>query len=116
MKLSIKVFEKTFSDEVSKKAYLKACKWIAKHLVEVSNIQYEIKKVKNADLPTFRLTIYRVFDTKNFDNEFCASCKEFHKTFYINQDYDCNWCRVTAYKNQLNRKIIKEQIHSKNGT
>jgi len=118
MKLSIKVFEKTFSDEVSKKAYLKACKWIAKNLVEINNAQYEIKKIINTNLPTFNLTVYAILDTQNFDNEFCNTCKEFHKTFYINQDYDCNWCRLTAYKKQLDKKsiIVKEQIRSKIST
>lgn len=113
----IKFFEKQFSDENSKDAYLKACKWVVKYIiskVEIGETFWNITKVNDADLPTFNLALYAALNPDEVNSSFCDRCKEFHKSFYINQQYNCNTCNYTAFKKQMEQKLnIKKNYRKK---
>lgn len=105
---TIKFFEKEFVAEESKKAYLRACRWLAKNVlskVEVGETLYNIKKVNGANYPTFKLELYAAIDSSEFDTTFCGRCQEFHKSFFINQNYNCDKCNMKAHVKQIEQKL-----------
>lgn len=110
MKLVVKFYQRDFSGEGSKTTYLEACKWVAKNViskeVEIGGDTFwRIKKVKDADLPTFRLELYAMLDSEESTKGFCNRCQEFHKAFYLNQQYNCDACNYTAFKKQMEQKL-----------
>lgn len=113
MKIAIKFFEKVFKGEDSKDVYLKACKWIAKNVistVEIGETFWRIEKERDTDLPTFKLELYAMLDANETGEKFCIKCKEFHRSFFINQDFNCSRCNMKTYKNELEDKLsIKKQ-------
>jgi len=114
LNISVKYFAKNFEDEDSKVAYLNACKWLAKNViskVEVSETLFSIHKVKEADLPTFRLELHCSFNEGKLGKEFCNRCQEFHRSFYINQEYNCNACKVKAYITGIKNKLITKKSY-----
>lgn len=108
-----KFYERNFKAKNSKDAYLKACKFVASNIVskgskvEVTKVTWDITKVetKEDDLPTFRLSLYYKFDDTDFMKQSCKSCKEFHKSFFINEDYNCSRCNKIGYKKNIEQKL-----------
>jgi len=108
MQFTVKYFERQFNDEVSKQAYLKACKWLAQHVigkVEVGDSFHRITKVKDTDLPTFKLELFAALESGSLKSKFCERCKSFHKSFYVNQEYNCNACKLVAFNSQVDEKL-----------
>lgn len=111
MEYSEKIFEKKFSDKVSKNAYLKACKWLATHVYNkvelVDFIRVKIKK-ENEDenqFPTFAVTLYATIDGKEIDERFCKKCKQMYSIFYSVDKPKCEECKKHAYCLELNRQL-----------
>lgn len=108
MKMATPFYKHNFSDEISKQAYLKACKWLAENVVskvEIGETFWKITKVEDASLPTFKLELYALIDTEDNIKAFCERCKEFHRVFYVNQQFNCNSCNLMAFKNQMDEKL-----------
>lgn len=109
-----KFYERRFRAQDSKEAYLKACKFIAKNIiskgskVEVSKVTWNIAMVNETeeDLPTFQLSLYYKFDDTEFMNQTCNSCKEFHKSFFINENFNCSRCNKVGYEKNVNQKLM----------
>ena len=117
MNITEKFFETNFSHEESKKAYLAACKWIAVNIiskVEVSeSVTFSIKKDSNADLPTFKIELYCSINESDLQKKFCDRCKEYHKSFFINQEYNCGTCKARAYIDGVKQKINTKKSYRK---
>ena len=110
MKLTVKFFQAIFTGEDTKTAYLECCRWLAENIigkvkVEMGEILHSVTRVKDADLPTFKLELYSTLEESDFRKDFCASCKEYHKTFFLNQQYNCDACNMTAYRLQIEGKL-----------
>ena len=108
MEIIQKFFDKTFFNEKSSKAaYLEASKWIAINILNDPSMKDIIPRVeKDIDAAnTFRVTLYATINRNDFKNNFCDKCKEYHHAFFINQDYNCDNCRITAYHNQAKMKL-----------
>lgn len=108
MKLTIEIYKTQFSNEDSKEAYLKACKWLAKHIiskVEFKDVLYTMEKHYVNELPTFEITLYAVLDDTDDVKRICESCTEFHRSFYVNTQFNCNKCNMQAYRNQMIEKL-----------
>lgn len=106
-------YEREFKAKKSKDAYLKACKFVASNIisasskVEVSKVTWDVVRVSNDDdLPTFRLTLYYKFDDTQFMKQTCDACKEFHKSFFINENYNCNRCNKVGYEKNVDQKLM----------
>lgn len=100
--------KKSFSGKTTKDAYLKAIKWVAKNIISQDAfkdviIQYE-KDLKNEN--TMIVRFYTSLKEKDVKAEHCQCCKEMHKSFFINENFNCNRCAVKGYEERLNR-IIK---------
>ena len=112
MQNAIKFFSKTFTGETTKEAYLKASNWVGKFIfskVEIGETFWKIEKI-NTNFPTVKLELYAMLDPSETEKSFCNRCQEFHKSFYINQDYNCNACRMQAYN-----KNVKDKLNIKRG-
>lgn len=110
-----KFYERKFKAQDSKEAYLKGCKFIAKNIiskgskVEASKVVWDVTRIdedNDESLPTFLLTLYYKFDDTKFMEQTCNSCKEFHKSFFINENYNCNRCNKVGYEKNINQKLM----------
>lgn len=108
-----KFYEREFRAENPKEAYLKACKFVASNIVnkgskvEASKVTWDVSHVKNDEgLPTFRLTLYYKFDDTDFMQSTCNACKQFHKSFFINENYDCDRCKKVGYEKNIQQKLL----------
>lgn len=113
MILSEKLFEKLFSSKNTKDAYMKACKWIAMNIlnkVETGDITYKVTRVESS-LPTFKLELFINLEEKEFRDNRCKRCKEFHKLFYINQDYNCSACRMMGYVDEAKERLKAKKTY-----
>ena len=107
------IYSRQFKAEGSKEAYLKACKFVAstvlseKSKVEASKVVWDVKRVKKEEegLPTFLLTLYFKFDDTVFKSQTCQACKEFHRSFYVNTDFNCSRCNKIGYEKNVQSKL-----------
>jgi hypothetical protein len=113
MKFTVKFFERNFSAETSKEAYLKVCKWVAVNVinkVEVSDSLIKISRDKEVnDLPTFKLELFAQLDDVEERKRFCDRCQEFHKLFYINQQFNCDKCNMIAFSENMKSRLITKK-------
>ena len=107
-----KFYEREFKAEDAKRAYLKASKFVASNIiskgskVEVSKVVWDVQRVDDGDLPTFRLTLYYKFDDTEFMKRTCDACKEFHKSFYINENFNCDRCNKVGYEKNIQQTLL----------
>lgn len=109
MKVAVKFHEQEFKSSESKKAYLKACKWLAKHVVSKSEIGetfWKVIKVEGTKTPTFIVELWAAIDDDDIEKSFCKSCKEFHSLFYLNQQFNCSKCNMKAYVKKIESKLM----------
>lgn len=110
MNISQKFYEKEFSNDSPKQAYLDACEWIAKNIlsksskVEVTKIAWRIVKTSK-DFPTFRLELFVAYDEEEVSSNVCSVCKELHSAFFVNEEYNCTRCNKEAYRKKLKTKL-----------
>ena len=64
-------------------------------------------------LPTFRLTLYYKFDDTEFMKMTCNACKEFHKSFFINENFNCSTCNKTGYEKNVRQTMSIGLAHYK---
>ena len=108
-----KFYEQTFCSENSKQAYMKACKFVAKNIlnkgskVEADKVTWKVKRVEDNKngLPTFQLTLYYTFDDTQFMEQTCNACRSFHSSVYINENYNCDRCNKVAYEKGVHSKL-----------
>lgn len=112
---SEKVFEKSFTNDVSKKAYLELCRWAAINIFNNKNLSsyvtVKIEKLKKKK-PTFLLTVFLCVDEKEIKENYCKKCKQLHTIFYCVDKPRCEECKLHGYKKTLedNVKNMKEFI------
>lgn len=113
MKYIEKFYERKFIAEDTKTAYLKACKFVASNIVsegskvEAEKVTWKVEKVKSDDgLPTFMLTLFYTFDDVEFMEKTCNACKEFHKSFFINENFNCDRCNKVGYAKNIQNKLL----------
>lgn len=103
-------FRKEFEDEISKQAYLNACKWLAVNIynnVELSkSVVVSIEKVAGRELPTFVVTVYVRMNEKEQREAHCKKCKMLHTIFYSMNGVNCSECRAKAYFKYLDDNIV----------
>lgn len=119
MKLAVKFFQMTFTNESKKEAYLECCMWVARNIigkikVEMGEIMQSVTIKKDADLPTFILELYSTVNDEEQIKDFCNVCKEFHTCFYMNQQFNCDACNVTSYRTKMNDKLKILKLYRRN--
>jgi len=108
-KYSEKFFEITFSDKISKQAYLKACKWLAVNVWGNEGlseyVSVRILKDSTYKLPTFRAELYITLDGTGKKDEYCHKCKTLHTVMYSMDKPDCHKCKLQACINNIHNEI-----------
>ena len=119
MTVANKFPEQSFQHKERKKAYLKACKWLARYVVDKGNIDstqttYNIHKLDSGTKrTTFVVTLYCTLDSTDTQKRFCEACKKFHRSFFVNQEYNCGTCKQKAYVGQLEQRLNIKQAYRK---
>ena len=117
MKISIPYFAKKFTAESKKEAYIAVMKWMANNVIssqdEVSETQFSIIEEKGYDLPTYKLTLFCMLDENEHKNKFCDICKKYHKSFFINQDYNCSKCNMVTYRARVEETLMVKRSYRK---
>lgn len=105
MNVTFKIQSFTFTGQTEQEAYLNGCKKLAKWMASKkhSNITVKINRIK-AELPTFEFVLYTNIDASVEQKEFCKACKEFHCSFYVNEEYNCDRCNLKAYLKRLQQR------------
>lgn len=99
-----KYFEKQFVSADAKEGYLMACKWIATNVLSNKDLKdtlFKIVKAGNDDYFVFIVELYCCIDCKEQSDKYCKVCKEMHKSFFINEEYNCSRCNKRAYNDRL---------------
>jgi hypothetical protein len=117
MDVTISFHKETFTADTRKQAYLEACKWVALHVMDKDEIgghtQWHMTFDKEADSPTVILELFAIIDSNDAGQSFCKACKEFHKSFYINQQFNCDKCNYRAFKRRIAEKSAIKQAYRK---
>lgn len=106
-----KFYERKFRAEDAKEAYLRACKFVASNIiskgskVEVSKVTWDVVRIEEESLPTFQLSLYYKFDDTDFMERTCNACKQFHSSFFINENFNCNRCNKVGYEKNVSQKL-----------
>lgn len=101
----VKFYEKDFVNEYGdlKKAYLNSCKWVSSKVMS-KNIDKVVWKTIKSSETTITLQLFFILDVNDEKRENCKACKEFHKSFFINEEYNCNSCKLNAFFNRMKSK------------
>ena len=99
----VKFYEKDFVNEYGdlKKAYLNSCKWVSSKVMS-KNIDKVVWKTIKSSETTITLQLFFTLDVNDEKREHCKACKEFHKSFFINEEY--NSCKLNAFFNRMKSK------------
>lgn len=107
---TVKICEKTFEDEISKQAYLKACKWLAVNVYGSESysdcVTVKIKKCshkKSDKTYKFNVELYFIADFEHEQKVFCNNCKLMQNTFFGSNITPCQTCRLTPLLKNLER-------------
>lgn len=102
-------YEICFSDQVSKKAYLNACKWLAINVYSKDELSkyvlVQVTKELERQLPTFKVQLYITSSEKDVKIDYCAKCQTLHSVMYAIDSPDCKKCKLQAYRSQLHNNI-----------
>ena len=118
LKFNENIFTKKFRGENQKDAYLKACKWLAVNVVSKDelnrNVTYNISKFEDeTQLPSVELKIQVVIEESIAKERHCEICKETHKSFFINEQFNCNECKLNSYHKRCENLINEKKLHIK---
>lgn len=108
---SEKVYEKIFTNKISKQAYLDACKWLAKNVYGSKysdyltvQIQKQEQKKKEEEF-TFVVTVYACVNESEIKKKHCSKCQQFYTLFYCVDKPKCEECKYTVYKKSREQEI-----------
>ena len=104
MLLTCKIRSYIFSAENEKEAYLKGCKKLAKYMTskKYKNISFKIDRKDN---DTFIFTLFTNLDLTKDKNQFCVLCKQYHTSFFVNEEYNCSRCNLNTFLKREEKKI-----------
>ena len=97
-----KISEISFSCKNYKESYLKASKFVSKYIKLDKALSFRF--IKEDDFKTIKVEIYFMYEEKELASHRCKVCKEFHHSFFINEENNCNVCRMKAYRKELEKE------------
>lgn len=108
MMVSIAFYSRKFEGETRKKAYFKAMNWVAKNIVhkdENKETTFQVEEIKGLVFPSYKVTLYCSLPSTDEESKFCDSCKSYHKSFFINQEYNCSSCKHKAFVKRMDDRL-----------
>lgn len=124
MFLSNKICSIVVTADSEKEAYIKGCKRIAKYVASRKNYSYvsvKIDRLQSID-GRFVFTLYTNIDLNSELHHYCKMCKEYHHSFFVNEDYNCARCNLKNFllrakeKAKVSKNFYEEMIKNKGGT
>lgn len=113
----IKYFSKKFiSEESYTKAYIKFAKWSQKHIVHdpvLNETHMHLKHYQEDGLYIYRLDLYATLADDKSKESFCNACMEFHRRFYINQQFNCDRCNMKAREEDIKQRLLVKKEYRK---
>ena len=97
MNASVKIKSFTITSSDISKAYANGCKKIAK-ISKDKRITFNVEIINET---TIKFNLYTNIDMNGMQRDFCKMCKEFHCSFYINEEYNCNRCNLKSFISRL---------------
>lgn len=111
MEVAMKIQTFAVKAKTEKEAYIKGCKKLAKYMASKKYTNLSVRIRRSNDNPgIFLFTFYTNSDLSEQKKKFCKLCKEYHSSFFVNEEYNCNRCNLNTF---LSRVESKERI-SKN--
>ena len=110
------IYNKSFTGDTMKQAYLKACKWLSTNVIsKVELAQQTVYKIeKSTDtVPTVTITILVEISEEEIFERHCKICQEMSKSFFINEQTDCKWCKVRAFDKRLKKVLYNKKSYAK---
>ena len=112
-----KIFEKSFTGESTKQAYLKACKFYSSKFIargdEFGEVSCRFIKETSSQLPTITLKVYAMLSETELREKNCTICREAHSSFFLNNSYSCAECHASAYLKRLDTAMEKKELMCK---
>lgn len=106
IKYSREFAKKSFTSEDMKTSYLRAAKWYATNVLskdELHNVLVEFEKDKQS--PTVTIHLFATLNEKEMREQHCKCCEEMHRSFFINENNNCNICAARGYQNRIDERM-----------
>jgi len=104
--------KKDFKADTMKDAYMKAIKWYATNILSndiLKDVQVSYEKIDSENKPIVRMRLFAPLDESTLRRNHCEICKETHKSFYISEETNCNWCKIKAYQERMKNTIKQKR-------
>lgn len=105
MNICSKICSITIQAENEKDAYIKGCKKVAKYVASKKYTKFSmmVDRVANTQ-NTFLFTLYTNLDLNQEMAHYCKMCKDFHCSFYVNEEYNCSRCNLKNFMDRMKEK------------
>lgn len=107
-----------FSGQTMKEAYMKAVKWVSTNVIskeELKDVLVSFEKSPQGSSPIVTVTLHTFLDEKAIKERHCEICRETHKSFFINENCNCDWCLVAAFQRRAD-DMLKVKVASYRNT
>ena len=117
MLVAQKIDKIKFSEENYKESYLKAIKFASKLISRERKLCFRYEKDLE-DKKSIYLLILFLYNESELSSHRCKGFQEFHHSFFINDETNCNVCKMQAYRRELDKeskrisRIVKEELYS----
>ena len=103
MKCSLKIKSFIVKGKDEKDAYIRGMKKYACFIAtkKYSNLSIKINRLKDQN-DCLEFVFYTDVDLSEQQKKFCKLCKEYHHSFFINEDYNCKRCNLRTFFTRLN--------------
>lgn len=104
MNLATKVKSFVIEAPTEKEAYLKGCKTLAKYMASKKYKNLSFKIERTSEKGKFIFTMFTNLDLREEQRNYCKTCKDFHCSFFINEEYNCSRCNLKNFLQRAEEK------------
>ena len=113
MLYTIKLLSKEIKATSYKEAYMIGTRIALEMKTKTPDILWDLAKNESSEVKIVTLNVYLVLDSSKTKEIHCNACKEFHKSFFINQEYNCHTCKLNAYSNRIKSELKTKKYYYK---
>ena len=120
MNLTLKVKSFVITANSEKDAYIKGCKKLAKYMAskKYKNLSFKIERTSGNE-NTFIFTMFTNLDLGEEQKIFRKTCRDYHCSFFVNEDYNCSRCNLRSFlekaeqKSRISKSFYKREMKDK---
>ena len=120
MNLTLKVKSFVITANSEKDAYIKGCKQLAKYMAskKYKNLSFKIERASGNE-NAFIFTMFTNLDLGEEQKIFCKTCRDYHCSFFVNEDYNCSRCNLRSFlekaeqKSRISKSFYKREMKDK---